>query len=146
MLPASRDGSRGSRSGVRYLIPLSDAQIFDAARHLIPRSAMIQQSRLHEYDAHWYSHHQHRILPVLRVAFDDDAQSWFHIDPSTGDILSRADSGRRAYRWLFNALHSFDFPILLSYRPAWDVVVWLSLLGMIISTSGIVIGWRYLQR
>ena len=79
--------------------------------------------------------------------FDDDAQTWYHIDPSTGDILGRTDSSRRIYRWLFNALHSFDFPVLLSYRSAWDAVVWLlSLLGMIISVGGLVIGWRYLRR
>jgi cytochrome b subunit of formate dehydrogenase len=48
---------------------------------------------------------------------------------------------------LFNALHSFDFPLLLSFRPAWDAVVWLlSLLGLTISVSGIVIGWRRLCR
>ena len=63
----------------------------------------------------------------------------------TGDILGRTDRDRRVYRWLFNALHSFDLPILLSHRPAWDGVVWLlSLLGMIISV--IVIGWQYLRR
>ncbi len=33
------------------------------------------------------------------------------------------------------------------YRPAWDIVViLLSLLGTIVSVSGVVIGWRYLRR
>ena len=54
----------------------------------------------------------------------------------------RVDS-RRTYRWLFNALHSFDFQLLLMYRPAWDIVVWLlSILGTIVSVSGVVVGWR----
>jgi hypothetical protein len=40
-----------------------------------------------------------------------------------------------------------DFPLLLRYRPTWDVVVWLlSLLGLIVPVSGIVIGWRRLYR
>jgi len=118
----------------------------DAARRLMPDATMIRQTRL-EHDAYWYSHHQERLLPVLRVGFDDDAQTWFHLDPVTGEILGRTDRGRRAYRWLFNALHSFDFPALLSNRPAWDAVVWLlSILGMVISVSGIVIGWQYLRR
>jgi hypothetical protein len=148
MLLASRDGTQSPADPVMGVsLPLSDAQIFEAARQLMPRATMIKQSRLYEYDSYWYSHHLPRVLPVLRIGFDDDAQSWFHIDPSTGDILSRTDSSRRTYRWLFNALHSFDFPVLLSYRPAWDVVVWLlSLFGMIISISGVVIGWRYLRR
>jgi len=33
------------------------------------------------------------------------------------------------------------------YRPAWDIVVWLlSILGTIVSLSGVVVGWRYLRR
>ena len=81
---------------------------------------------------------------MLRAVFDDDAKTWFHISPVTGDIIGRVDSSRRTYRWLFNALHSFDFQLLLMYRPAWDIVVWLlSILGTIVSVSGVVIGWRY---
>jgi len=127
--------------------PLSDMGVFAAARTLLPESAMPMQVRLEHYDYYWYAHHQSRVLPVLRAGFDDDRQSWFHIDPTTGDLLGRSDSSRRSYRWLFNALHSFDFPFLLAYRPAWDIVVWLlSLLGMTISVSGVVIGWRYLKK
>lgn len=127
--------------------PLSEQQLFGAAQQLLPQSAMTTQRRLEQYDSYWYAHHQERLLPVLRAGFDDDGQSWFHIDPHTGDIVGRTDSSRRGYRWLFNALHSFDFPLLLAHRPAWDIVVWLlSLLGMTISVSGIVIGWRYLRR
>ena len=59
----------------------------------------------------------------------------------------RSDRGRRTYRWLFNALHSLDFHALIAHRPAWDIVVWfLSLLGLVISASGVVIGWRRLTR
>ena len=108
---------------------------------------MTMQQRLVAEDAYWYSHHQQRVLPVLRVGFDDAAQSWFHIDPRTGDILGRSDASRRTYRWLFNALHSLDFHALIAHRPAWDIVVWLlSLLGVVISASGVVIGWRRLTR
>jgi uncharacterized iron-regulated membrane protein len=126
---------------------LPEARILEAAQKLIPQAAMTMRQPLTQYDAYWYAHHQQRVLPVLRIGFDDAQQSWFHIDPRTGTVLNRVDSSRRTYRWLFNALHSFDFPLLLMYRPAWDLVVWiLSLLGMIISVSGVVIGWRYLKR
>jgi hypothetical protein len=127
--------------------PLTDDHLFVAARALLPRTAMPMQTKLTQYDSYWYAHHDTRVLPVLRAGFDDDAQSWFHIDPVTGDILNRSDVSRRSYRWLFHALHRFDFPFLLAYRPAWDIVVWLlSLLGMTISISGVVIGWRYLRK
>lgn len=127
--------------------PLDDARIFAAAGRLMPDAPMTMQLRLVAEDAYWYSHHCHRVLPVLRVGFGDAAQSWFHIDPRTGEIVGRSDRGRRTYRWLFNALHSLDFHALIAHRPAWDVVVWLlSLLGLVISTSGVVIGWRRLMR
>lgn len=129
------------------LAPLSDATIFNAARALIPQAAMPLQLRLDRYDSYWYAHHQQQALPVLRAGFDDDTRSWFHIDRNSGAILNRIDPRRRGYRWIFNALHSFDFPLLLAYRPAWDAVVWsLSLLGLIVSVSGVVIGWRYLRK
>jgi cytochrome b subunit of formate dehydrogenase len=37
--------------------------------------------------------------------------------------------------------------LLVAWRPAWDIVMWLlSMLGLTISVSGIVIGWRRLVR
>jgi uncharacterized iron-regulated membrane protein len=126
--------------------PLDDTQILTAARRLMPQAHMMLQQRLVLEDAYWYSHHLERVLPVLRVGFDDAAQNWFHIDPRTGAIVGRSDRSRRTYRWLFNALHSVDFHALIAHRPAWDIVVWLlSLLGLVISISGVVIGWRHLR-
>ena len=108
---------------------------------------MTKRLRLRQFDAYWYPHHDERPLPVLCVGFDDADQSWFYIDPRNGDVLAQVDSSRRTYRWLFNALHSLDFSLLLRYRPAWDIVMWsLSLIGMIVSISGVVIGWRRLRR
>jgi hypothetical protein len=148
MLLADRGGRQTSTDPATGMAaPLSDTMIFEAARQLLPQAAMTVQRRLDRYDAYWYAHHQQRALPVLRAGFEDAARIWFHIDPRSGEILGRTDSSRRSYRWLFNGLHSFYFPRLLAWRPAWDVVVWLlSLAGLTISVSGIVIGWRRLGR
>lgn len=148
MVLTGRDGSRSTLDpATGKAAALSEQLIFEAARQLMPNAALTLRRRLEAPDAYWYSHHQQRVLPVLRAGFGDAALTWFHIDPTTGDILGRTDDSHRTYRWLFNALHSFDFALLLRYRPAWDVVVWLlSLIGLIISVSGVVIGWRYLRR
>jgi hypothetical protein len=62
-------------------------------------------------------------------------------------VLGHSDRVARARRWLFNAAHSLDFPWLLQHRPAWDAVVWLlSAIGLMVSVSGVVIGWRRLRR
>ena len=145
---ASRDGTRtviDAASGEIARLPQEN--LWKAATTLLPGSRLESRLTIGEYDAYWYAHHSDRELPVLRAKFDDDAQTWFHISPVTGDILGRVDSSRRTYRWLFNALHSFDFQLLLMYRPAWDIVMWLlSILGTIVSVSGVVIGRRYLKR
>lgn len=121
-------------------------RIVEAARRLLPEAALTRAVLLTGEDAYWYSHHQQRRLPVLRVTFDDPDATWFHVDPATGEILGRADRSSRAYRWLFHAPHSVDFLFLLQRRPAWDAVVWLlSAAGLIISVSGVVIGWRRLR-
>ena len=144
----SRDGShRTVDPATGAAAQLSDNGIFDAVRLLLPDATLTMRQRLELPDAYWYSHHQQRLLPVLRAGFDDDARTWFHIDPTTGELLGRTDDSRRTYRWLFNALHNLDFPLLLRYRPAWDVVMWLLLLpGLIVSVSGIVIGWRRVRQ
>lgn len=123
------------------------AAIFAAAAQLLPDARPVLQQVVQDEDDYWYSHHNRRFLPVLRIGFDDVDETWFHIDPLSGDILGRLDDSRRSYRWLFNALHSFDFRFLLRYRPAWDILLWsMSIVGLAMSVSGVVIGWRHLRR
>ncbi|WP_339028448.1 PepSY domain-containing protein [Bradyrhizobium symbiodeficiens] len=148
MIAASRDGvQRPLDATSGQMVTLPQERLWSAATKLLPQARLAERIVLGEYDSYWYAHHDDRELPVLRAVFDDDARTWFHISPVTGDIVGRADGSRRTYRWLFNALHSFDFRLLLMYRPAWDIVVWLlSILGTIVSLSGVVVGWRYLRR
>jgi len=127
-------------------VRLTPDRLWTAAAKLLPDAQLRERLTLLQYDAYWYAHHNERELPVLRSVFDDEAQTWFHLSPVTGDIVGRSDSSRRSYRWLFNALHSLDFQLLLMHRPAWDlVVILLSILGAVVSTSGVVIAWRYLR-
>lgn len=134
-----------ARSGLP--VTLAEADIAKAAARLVPDAPMTGVTLLTEEDAYWYSHHNERRLPVLRATFGDEAGTWIHIDPVTGDVLGRSNSSARTYRWLFNALHDFDLRVLLRNRPMWDIVVIaLSIAGLIISVSGIVIGWRRLGR
>ena len=121
--------------------------VSEAARRLLPGARVVRAEVLHTYDFYWYAHHDPRPLPVLRVVFDDPQATWLHLDPATGDVLERLDASRRAQRRLFNALHSFDFPVLLAYRPAWDVVVLtLSALGLALSVTAVVMAWLWAQR
>ena len=109
---------------------------------------------LQAYDLYYYDRAEHTMtgggekpLPVLRAVFDDAHGTWVHIDPATGAVLGRLDSHRRASRWLFGMLHSWDWLPLLQHRPAWDaLLITLSLGGTALSLTGVVIGWRRLTR
>jgi hypothetical protein len=70
---------------------------------------------------------------------------WLDFDGSSGTLLQRLDSSRRTYRWLYGALHTFDFPVLKA-RPAalTMLIVALCGCGFVFSLTGVVIAWRRL--
>ncbi len=125
---------------------LDERELVAAAPRLLSDAHLVETHRLEQADAYWYSHRADRPLPVLRFIFDDPDRTWVHVDPRTGQVLGWLRHSDRIDRWLFNALHSLDFRWLLSHRPAWDIVMWLlSLAGIVISISSVVIGWRRLR-
>lgn len=139
--PALIDAATGSESASQ------ESGLIAAAPRLIPDARLVATQRLEQEDAYWYSRRGERPLPVLRFIFDDTDQMWVHVDPRTGRILGWMRASDRIHRWLFNALHSFDLRWLLQARPLWDILLWvLSIAGLIISASGVAIGWRHLRR
>ncbi|GAB3371265.1 PepSY domain-containing protein [Massilia agri] len=144
--PLVLDGNAGAAS-------LDVEALTAAARRLLP-APVARIERLDAYDLHYYARAGHTMtggadkpLPALRLVFDDANRSWVHLDPRTGAVLGRSDSHKRASRWLFAMLHSWDWLPLLERRPLWDaVLVLLSLGGLLMSVTGIVIGWRRLGR
>ena len=81
--------------------------------------------------------------PVYRVVCGD---TWFHVDGGNGALLEKLDPSRRAYRWLYGALHTLDFPALTA-RPALRtaIVVVLCIFGLAFTATALVIGWRRLR-
>jgi PepSY-associated TM region len=82
--------------------------------------------------------------PVYRLIC---GETWFHIDGADGRVIEKLDASRRAYRWAFQALHTFDFPALNTH-PALRtlIIVVLCAVGFAFSVTGVVIGWRRLKR
>ncbi|NMG35705.1 PepSY domain-containing protein [Azoarcus sp. TTM-91] len=148
LLLADGAGRRYSMAAVEGAAPApSEEAIATAARRLLPGAGIARLRQLTEEDRYWYGRRQPVVLPVWRVEMDDAAATWLHIDPANGRLLASSDSDARLRRWLFNAAHSFDFPCLLTHRPAWNGVMWLlSALGLVVSASGAVAGWRHLRR
>jgi len=131
---------------------LPTATLAQAAQAILPDKPIHLES-VKAYDFYYfaraensmYSNHARR-LPMLRVRFDDAAHTWLHVDPYSGAIIEQLDERRRLGRWLFNLLHSWDWLPLLE-RP-WlrePFMIIFSLGAIVISASGIVIGWRRLR-
>lgn len=115
-----------------------------AAAMLVPQSRMIAVEQLSRPDFYWTDAAR---LPLLRLRFDDAARTWLYIDPMSGALVQRQDRTRRAYRWVYTLLHTWDWPWLTARRPAWDAWMWFwSIAGLVMSASGVVIGWRRLRR
>ena len=96
-----------------------------------------------------YGHTRSDPLPASarRVRLDDAASTWVHVDARSGQIISRMDDSRRLYRWLFNGLHSFDFPFLTGAGPLRQALMLAALAaGLALSVSALVLAGRRLAR
>lgn len=130
----------------------SDEAILHAASRLMhaPPTTMHE---LTQYDDYYYARQpeammgaSERRLPVWQAHFNDPHATVAYLDPWTGDVALSLDRAQRTGRWLFNFLHSWDLPAMLRssvWRDA--VLVLLSLGGLAMSLSGVVIGWRRLR-
>ena len=123
------------------------AAILAHAAKLVPSANIAHVDLLIRPDAYWYAVRGQVALPVLRMRFDDSAATWVHIAPNSGELLGEADRKRRAYRWLFDLFHCWDLNLLLQAAPARDLLIWfMSIIGLAMSATGMVIGWRRVRR
>ena len=127
-------------------VGFDEGELVAAARRVMPVEGVKTVEWLREYDNHYYlGHHRSpadRPLPVLKVELDDAQSTRLYLDPISGEPLLRADASRRAYRWLFNAMHSWDFG-MLHPRPVWDAwIVFWGVAGLLLSLTSLVIGVR----
>jgi hypothetical protein len=133
----------------RVLDRWPQADLLRAARRLLAAPILVQEE-LDSHDAYYYEREPEammgaaqRRLPVVRLRFGDPHDSWVYLDARTGDVALSADRSQRAGRWLFSFLHSWDLPAMLraaALREA--VLIVLSLGGLLVSVTGIVIGYR----
>ncbi len=108
---------------------------------------------LEQEDFHYYARsepslysHLPRRLPLLRVRFDDPAATWLHLDPYSGTVIEQLDQRRRAVRWVFKLLHSWDWLPLLQRPLLRDGLLLAFSAGMlVIAVSGVLLGWRRLR-
>jgi len=140
------DGKRAFDAATGRPAELSEARLAAAAAAVLPSASVAFAARLDQPDAYWYSHLAQRPLPALRVGFDDPAATWLMIDLLSGRIVGVSTRGDRVHRWLFNFAHQYDLPWLLERPLTRMILIWaLSVLGIAISLTGVVLAWRVVR-
>ncbi|TWB39094.1 PepSY-associated transmembrane protein [Nitrospirillum pindoramense] len=84
---------------------------------------------------------------IRRFSTQAPMRADIYVDALTGRVGAVMDDSRKAYAWLYYALHTFAVPGLAS-RPVLRAAVQLALLslGLAFSVTGIVVGLRRLRR
>ena len=127
--------------------PFSMDSLVARLRTAVPNVPIVEQQLLADYDSYYYSRQRLTPLPVVRVKFADPGETWFYIDPSNSQTLSQITRLSRIERWLYNGLHSLDFPFWYDLRPLWDIGMIVLLLGGLASSSiGLVVGFSRVAR
>ena len=113
-----------------------------------------ERAMLATYDSYYYRRDPEammggsdRKLPVLRISLADPGATLLYVDVHTGQLELSLDRAQRTGRWLFGFLHSWDLPVMLAAGWLRDLVlIVLSLGGLALSVSGIVIAYRRLGK
>lgn len=100
---------------------------------------------LNKYDNYYYSRHNTKELPVIKV--NTSNKTSYYISPKTTTILYKCATRNRIQRWIYHGLHSLDFSFLAWRRPLWDIILFILLIGgTIVSFTGVILGYRFIRR
>ena len=79
--------------------------------------------------------------PLLRVEMDSPDGLELYVSPAAGEVVRDTRREERFWNWLGAVPHWIYFTELRRYPEAWhNVVVWLSIPGVILAVTGIVLG------
>jgi uncharacterized membrane protein HdeD (DUF308 family) len=145
-MASGADGSavRLNSNGVRA--PMSESDYARAASLIGEAYDGVSWDVLEDDDAYYYFRENAPVpFPVLRVSTTGANAAYFYVSPDSAQIRLYADAGSRQHRWLFSGLHSLDFTATLRWRPFWDLMMIVLLLGATaVCGTGAWLGLRYL--
>ncbi len=102
---------------------------------------------LTQYDRYYLDRTRQQPLPVVLAQLTTGDRTRYYIDPATATVVRTYSSRNWVGRWLYNGLHSLNFPWLYNYRPLWDIVViTLMLGGTALGVTSLVLAWRVVGR
>jgi hypothetical protein len=121
-------------------------ELLAAARAAMPGMEPVEVTWLTDVDNYYYQRTGGLRLPALRAKFGDPEQTWLYLYAGDGSLVQSESRSSRAERWLYQGLHSLDFPWL--YQTPWlwyPLIIALSLGGLALSLTSVIVAWRYLR-
>ena len=131
----------------RTINEIDHARIVDIVKRTAQNASAVEVRVLEQYDRYYLDRTRQQPLPVLLAEMNDAAHTRHYIDPKTASIVGTYSDRNAARRWLYNGLHSLNFPWLYNYRPLWDIVVISFMLGGTgLCLTSLVLAWRAVGR
>jgi hypothetical protein len=119
------------------------ARVIDIVRESAPNPEAVETRIVEQYDVYYLDRTRRRPLPVILALMHDAEETRYYIDPKTATVVGNYRSSNWTRRWLYQGLHSLNFPFLYNYRPLWDIVVIGFMLGgTALSITSLVLAWR----
>ena len=123
------------------------ARIEEIVRKAAPDPSLVETRVIDQYDLYYLDRNRERPLPVILAQMHDAENARYYIDPKTARVVGSYSNRNWVGRWLYNGLHSLDFPWLYNYRPLWDIVVIFFMTGgTALCVTSLVLAWRVLGR
>ena len=141
--------------GKTQMISLDGVQIEEFDRREIvnivteaaPDPKIVESRIVEQYDLYYLDRTRQRPLPVILALMNDADRTRYYIDPRTARVVTTYSDRNWVGRWLYNGLHSLNFPWLYNYRPLWDIVVITFMIGgTALCVTSLVLAWRVLGR
>ena len=126
------------------VVNLADPQL-RLRREFSAEGLGLSAQRRAQPDAYYYATHAAAplALPYLYVPRAGPDETTFYIDPKRARVTLAATRDVRAKRWLFHALHSWDYAPLIARPMLWRA--WM-LACMLAGVSLSLLGWRVRRR
>jgi len=110
-------------------------------------AGLAELRELTQYDRYYLDRRRLLPLPVLLARLNDADQTRYYIDLRAARIVGRYSASNWISRWLYHGLHSLDFPWLYNYRPAWDIVMIVFMIGgTALGVTALILAWRVVGR
>lgn len=123
------------------VVPGIDADAARAIGGAFAKSPVASVSEPMDYDQ-WMVHHRFdRYRPFFEVTLADEAGTDLYVSQRSGEVMQRTTRFERAWNYVGAVAHWIYPTVLRKSWVAWDrTVLWLSLVGVVVTVAGIWLG------